>query len=131
MRRRQSELVCQREGFRVEVVPVAGATRLVTVGTDANVQLVDAIVRYVPPANETPEQRETMRQQLLRAGARHVWVAPRAAAPDAVNRKPRREAMPAQSPHALIEKMVDEAHTRDRELLRQVVDEALAQAGMG
>lgn len=139
MRRRKSELVRTRDGFTVTVIPIAGATRLLTwdcgladvLKLPPSESYQGAIVKIIPSAAMTPEQREAVRRQLLDAGAAHAWLAPRAVGADAVNRKPR--VVPSRiavNPRTIIERMVEEAHTKDRTLLAEVVDEAITQEGM-
>jgi hypothetical protein len=121
-------------GFRegVEVVLIEGATRLLTIAMgDPMTDVRGAIVRFIPKASDSPEDRASIRAMILRAGARHVWVAPSESAPSVVNERAAQvEVTPEESPRVVVERMVEEAHTRDRDLLRQVVDEKLARANL-
>lgn len=117
-------------GVKVEVVLLEHVARLVTVRpTDAMTHVAGAIVKLVPDADSTAEMRAAVVAAIRHAGALHVWVAPRPPGARAVARE-RKAAPAAESPRHLVERMVDEAHTKDRERLRHVVDEALTKEGV-
>jgi hypothetical protein len=88
-----------------------------------------AIVRVVPGAGLSPGERAELLDLVRRAGAAHAWLAPRVAAAEVVAR----EELPAERaepPRALVLRMVEEAHTRDRARLLAVVDEAITAEGL-
>lgn len=116
---------------RVQVVLLEGAARLYTQRSQyLKAELVSgAIVKFVPDAEQSPEARAAVRQQLLEAGAVYVWTAPAAAGKRAVAKRRAAVAEPAQPPRVIIMRMVDEAHTLDRERLRTVVEDALSKEG--
>lgn len=137
MRKRlHPERVFERGGARVEVVPLEGAARLVTLRLEAfdpsYVELVQgAIVRVVPSGESTSEQRVAYLARLRQLGAAHAWLAPPEASPEAVARDPAEPGTAPEEPaRVIIGRMVDEARTRDRDRLRQVVEGALARAGL-
>jgi hypothetical protein len=115
-------------GARVTVVFVEGSARLLTVrGADPMRDVRGCIVKLVPDGEATPEERASVAAMLRQAGAAHVWIAPRAPAPQAVAQaEPAAAAEPAR---AVAMRMVEQANTRDRDRLRAVVDDALTQEG--
>lgn len=117
-------------GARVEVVPLEGAARLVTVRpSDPMRDVAGAIVKVVPAAADSPEQRLETLALVKRAGARHAWLAPPDAAAQAVAEDRREPDAPEEPARAVVERMVAEAHTRDRPRLEAVVQAALAAVG--
>lgn len=112
----------------VRVVLVEGAVRLTTHREgDALDQkrARDAIIRVVPSSGSTAADRTVTRDFLLGLGARVVWMAPASAARVVVDQSAARPSPPSASPRVIIEAMVEQARTDDRERLRGVVDAAL------
>ena len=134
-RRKHPEQVAQTiagDG-RVEVVRIDNAARLLTYRDDdaPEGELVKgAIVRVVPDGDSTGTDRADLRAFLLANGATHVWFAPRAAAPEVVSPERGSQERPEEPPRVVIARMVDEAHTRDRERLRVVIEEAITPEGL-
>lgn len=135
MRKRKTDLTHGRpvfhDGVKIEVVLVEGARRLYTHiegNAVASNFIKDVIVKLVPDDKSTPESREALKMFLLATGAAHVWIAPRPPGARVVPSRERTTIPVVQSPRELIMKIVDESHSKDRELLRTVVDTALAKA---
>lgn len=130
-RRREAATVGRPTVEGVEVVLLEGSSRLLTLRSgDPIVDVLGAIVRFVPAAADSAEDRVRMKDVALRAGARHVWLAPAEAAAAVVSERPSPIVDAAESPRAVIEKMVEDSYSRNRELLREVVGAALAKVGL-
>lgn len=123
------------QNIRVTFVPVEGATKLYTHregATDNTNFFAGAIVRLIPAGDSTSESRASLKAFLLQSGAAHVWIAPRAHAAQAVSprRTGQKREAPTVTPRPLIEKMVVEAHTKDRERLAAVIEAALVKENL-
>lgn len=131
MRRRRAPAEIAPPG--VEVVFFQDAVRLVTFRVGAGNPVpafTGAIVRVIPEASTSPEQRVDLKAALLREGALHVWFAPAATAPaTAPLESARAQAAPEEPVRAVVHRLVEAAHTADRERLRAVVDAALSAEG--
>ena len=126
------------EGTWAVRMPVEGARRLVTLdetepywkkpGTYVFLNMEGAIVRLKPPADADPGQVEAIREHLAAKGAaKIVYVAP-----------PKKEAVPTParlefvglSPRQVVEKLLEEANTADRDALRGIVEKVMAENGL-
>lgn len=117
----------------VQVVLFEDATKLYThrMG-DAlcNDWVKGAIVKLVPEASTTAEERRGYRESLLNDwGAKHVWFAParqaqRAAVQDAAR------GVVGETLRQAVDALLEKANSRDPAALRGVVDEALTKAGL-
>jgi len=112
----------------VEIVRIEDAAKLFTFregDATASTFIKGAIVRVIPSGESTGPERAELRDFLLGYGAAHVWLAPRAAARQVLPPVDAVAETPEEPPRTVIMRMVDESHTRDRELLRHVIEAAI------
>lgn len=130
MRRRASSVkVAAPEG--VEVVLVDGATPLLTHrgGELTGANLRGAIVRVVPDAAMSRNDKIALHDSLVLAGVARVWFAPSEAAAAVVPVDAPAPEVSAK-PREVVMALVEEAHTSDRARLRALADEFLTGAGL-
>jgi hypothetical protein len=88
-----------------------------------------AIVRLQPPPEATDEEIERMKRELLRLGAAAVRAMPRRLG-SVVPQVEARAVKASEGARQAAMALVDEAHTRDRDALRDAVEVSLAASGL-
>ena len=115
-----------------EVRKIEHAARLVTVsGTlgDSIPDLKDAIVKAIPLADWSPEDRLQFKQTIENSGARHVWLAPAQGKQRIVPERATTKQVKGETLRQAADALIAEARTNDRERLRAIVEAALTAEG--
>lgn len=84
--------------------------------------------RLQPPHDVTDDRIDQVKRALEKAGAAVVRVEPRQIGPAVV--KPRKKERRRESIRQAIDRLITEAHTEDRDALREEVEQAIAAEGL-
>lgn len=118
--------------MKVEAVPIENARRLLTYAAagELEIDVRDAIVRVIPTAEMSLEDRAALRKLLEGAGAAHVWFAPAAASAAVIVDVARASGKAVESVREAVNDMVEKANTKNRARLSEIIEWALAEAGL-